>query len=301
MKGENTPQIPGTKGFPRIGFAGLGLLGAATASRFIDLGIQVTVWNRSAEKCAALDAKSANICTDLAELSAQSDWIFSCLSDDKAMFDVLALLLKADHTPQIHVSLTTASPGAVAVAAARTRAAGAAFLCCPVMGRPDIMLGGKAGFLLSGDKTAAHAVLPVLEWLGSNAYYLGEKPEAAAVMKLVVNCFIALNIGGLTEAVAGLERLGISGESLLQVLAAGPIGSPLIKLFGEKIVARDFDKAMFSLELADKDLGYFSDMISGFGDFALATAVGAYLNRGISAGHGNRDWAGLAAHLLEAH
>jgi 3-hydroxyisobutyrate dehydrogenase-like beta-hydroxyacid dehydrogenase len=288
-----------TSAMPPVGMIGLGALGSAIAERLITQGIALTVWNRSPQKITALIHKGATGSPTIEGLCQHSEWVLSCVSDDEAMQKVNAALCAAGHKPSVHLSFSSCSPKAVRQAAKQAQAQDICFINCPVLGRPDVVLAGMAGYLVAGKKTASKMVEPLLSKLGENHRYLGEKPEQSAVVKLVMNYFIALTIGGLTEAVSTLEQQGISFDIFLDIVDKSPASSRLIGLFGSLIAAQKFSPPLFDLRLAQKDINYFTDLTGNNPDLFLAAGIQQH----IIATKANSDapaldWAGLASHLL---
>lgn len=295
MKQERENTGASLKG---IGFAGLGLLGRALAERVAEQGYVVTTWNRTPGGYDGLAEKEIGIAGSFDGLCTACNWIFSCVSDDAAFAAINEHIMNASAKPDIHVSFSTCSPGAVRRTAERLGREGVPLLNCPVMGRPDIVRAGKAGFLLAGPEKAASMVMPVIDRLGANVHYLGSEQAHSSAMKLAINFLIACTIGGLTESVAALSRAGVSSDRLLEVIAGSALNSPVMQLFGEQLVDRTYDSVLFQLGLARKDIGYFKQLFENGNDPLMANALLQHMDRSEKATDKPLDWAGLASHLL---
>lgn len=288
---------------PKIGFAGLGALGGALVSRLAAQGIELAVWNRSPEKSRALASrelasKAIRVAPDLHDLVAQSDWLFSCVADDVAFDRINSKILACPQPPVFHVSFSSCSPDAVRVAAAKLGEHGVTLVNSPVMGRPDIVAAGKAGLLVSGPGHATNAVMPILDLLGMPPSYLGADAERSAIVKLAINYFVAVTIAGLSEAFAVLARQGLASELFLEVISKSPISSPILQLFGIEIINRGYDKILFDLRLARKDMGYFLASEPAVSGLFVADAVVKHMEKSLESAPEPIDWAGLAHHLF---
>lgn len=280
--------------YPRIGFIGMGMLGEALAEMILAETGLLSVWNRTREKCEAIEKKGAVIIENVHELLQISDWIFSCLTDDIAIQDVTKSMAENDVAGKIHISMTTASPNTVHDMTKIAQKAGVTFINCPVMGRPDIVRAGKAGFIIAGDQEKTQALMPLLQKIGTNVTYLGSEPKTAAVYKLAVNYYVATAIAGLSEAFTAIEDQDLSPKTLLDILLAGPAVSPIIKMFGTAILKPLETEGLFQIHLAHKDMTYFKDAVAGSQNLHLLTGIIAHCEQAIAQGHSDLDWSYFA-------
>lgn len=284
--------------YPRIGFIGMGMLGEALAEMILAEAGSLSVWNRTPEKCAAIEKKGAKIAKNIDTLIHASDWVFSCLSDDAAMHDITSALIESTASGKVHISMTTASPGAVHEAATRSQAADLIFINCPVMGRPDIIRACKAGFMLSGQLETTQLIISLLRRIGASASYLGNEPQISASYKLAVNYYIATVIAGLSEAFTTIENQGLKAKTLLDILLNGPAASPLIEMFGTAILTLPENEALFQTQLAHKDMTYFRDANNDPSNLHLLTGVLKHFETAITQGRNTSDWSYFARHSL---
>ena len=232
------------------------------------------------------------------ELCRHNTWVLSCVSDDGAMLQINRAIANCQNKPAIHISFSSCSPAAVREAAKLAGEQGVRFLNCPILGRPDVVLAGKAGYLVAGEASAATSVQPMLAILSGSFSNLGPVPEQSAIIKLAINYFIALTIGGLTEIISALEHNHSSTGDFLDVINKSPAGSPLISLFGGLITSRAFSPPLFDLQLAQKDIGYFGDLTGDKPDYFLSSAIADHMAATIKSHDQPIDWSGLASHLF---
>src|SRR5258706_8862518 len=129
-----------------IGVAGLGRMGAAMAARLIEVGHQVTVWNRSPGKAKSLVDSGAKTATSAAALASAVETIITCLTDAEAIdkvYDGPSGLLAGDITGKLVIEMSTVRPGVEIALAEKVRAKGAAFVECPVGGSTGPARPGK--------------------------------------------------------------------------------------------------------------------------------------------------------------
>ncbi|MGC4095071.1 MAG: NAD(P)-dependent oxidoreductase [Polyangiaceae bacterium] len=237
----------------RIGFIGLGIMGAGMAKNLVNKGFPTRVWNRSSARLAELGL--ASIAADSPRaLAEQSDVVVCCVSDPAAVERVVFAddgVLGAARSGFSYVECSTVSPALVMRTAAALAERGAAMLEAPVTGSRN---GADAGTLLfmTGGPAAVHAELePVLLAMGSRAIYCGETGQGA-LMKLVGNTLISFMLEGLCEGLTLANKGGLSTEKVLEVIAASGFASPYYAFKGGAIRERNFD-THFSIDLLVKD------------------------------------------------
>src|SRR5215831_7308634 len=173
----------------RIGVAGIGKMGAAIAQHLIEVGHQVTVWNRSAGKLKpAMDAGAAVAATP-AELAQRCEAVITILTDAAAIDSVYhgpSGLLSGDVGGRLFIEMSTVPPQTEVALADKVRAKGAAFVECPVGGSTGPARQGKLIGLMGAEPADAAHARPILEQLCRRLEHCGPV-GAGAVMKLTIN------------------------------------------------------------------------------------------------------------------
>lgn len=287
-----------TKAQPTMGFAGLGALGSALAEKIEQEGNLKAVWNRSPAACLPFENRGIIAAPDLPALSANCDWLFSCVADDEALLSISRAIAAAPKKPALHVSFATCSPAAVLEARACLADARVAFVNAPVMGRPDVVRAGQAGFLLAGPVESTDKLHAFLSQIGARVHDAGTSVETAAALKLAINYLIAATIGGLSEAFVALAGLDNGPGLLLDVISNSPLSSPLIQMFGNNILDHRFRPPLFDLEMAQKDIRYFTALSGPNTGGYIAEAVASHMERTRAQATTPIDWSGLAEHLF---
>lgn len=167
-----------------VGVIGTGAIGSAVARVLLGAGCPVLVWNRSPERAAGLVEAGATLVDSPAEIVARAELVIACLTDYRALDDVLDGVV-GDHAGAALVVLTTGSPAEATAAARRAAALGIRYIDGGVQYEPAA-LGTAAGTLLmSGSESGYRQHADVLRLLGT-VEYLGVDPAAASVWDLAL-------------------------------------------------------------------------------------------------------------------
>jgi 3-hydroxyisobutyrate dehydrogenase-like beta-hydroxyacid dehydrogenase len=240
----------------KIGFIGLGQMGAAMAANLLKAGHEVAVYNRTASKAEALVRLGAQ-----AQLSVEAvcaaDAVITMLSDDDALEDivfgkggVLASLKKG----AAHISSSTISVALSKRLAAAHATAGQHYLAAPVFGRPDAAANGKLFVVVGGAAEQVETYMPLFRVMGPRTFVMSAKPEDANLVKLSGNFLIAVVIESLGEALALIGKGGLDQQQYIDLLTSTLFDAPVYKTYGRLIVERRFKPAGFAAPLGQKDI-----------------------------------------------
>lgn len=271
---------------PRIAFLGTGLLGAAFAEAACGRGDTVTVWNRTASKADALTPFGASVAATPADAVRDAERVHLVLQDDASVEEVVAALRPGLAPHAIIIDHTTTQPAMTAARAERYQAEGVRYLHCPVFIGPAAARAGEGIIMVSGPEALYQSVRPALEQQATRIEYFGERPDLAAVYKLIGNGMLLSITGVVSDAFAIGAAAGVSAQDTLKLLDFfNPAG--VIAGRGRKMAARDYT-ASFELTMARKDIRL---MIETAGALPLATLPGlaARMDALITAGHGAED------------
>lgn len=236
----------------RIGFLGLGTMGAGMARRLLETGHDVLVWNRSTGPAAALAEAGAAVADSPDEALACAVSI-SMLANDEAATSVLGE--SSITRGATHINMATISPSLASRLVSRFEAEGAAYLASPVLGRPPVAAAGKLSILSAGARETFDEVQPILEHLGQRIWYLGPEPAQANAVKAAVNYNIIHAMHALGESIAMVERQGVDPGLFVEMLTSSLFGSVVYEGYGREIVEQAYKPAGFTMELGRKDLG----------------------------------------------
>jgi 3-hydroxyisobutyrate dehydrogenase-like beta-hydroxyacid dehydrogenase len=241
----------------RIGFIGLGNMGAPIAANLVRAGHEVVVWNRSAAKARPLQDAGAVLAESPKGAAGGADVVFTMLADDSALDAVMSGengLLAGLRSAALHVSLSTIAVATADRIAATHRSLAQHFLCAPVFGRPAAAAAAKLFVAAAGDLADFQTATPLLNAMSQRVFYVGEKPSAANLVKLCGNFMILSAIESLGEAMVLAEKGGISKHLLLEVLMGSLFDSPIYRVYGPILEEEKFKPAGFAAPLALKDM-----------------------------------------------
>ena len=239
-----------------IGFIGMGNMGSAIALNLIKAGHAVSVWNRSANKTSRLVAAGAKTAATPAEAAFGQVVVFSMLSNDEAVEQVVfgPEGILASPTRPIHVSMSTISLAlAERLTAAHAEAEGF-YVSAPVFGRPAAAETGKLFVVAAGPAEALSVCAPLFDAIGQRTFVVGDAPKSANLIKLCGNYMIMATIESLAEAMTLAVKNGVEKATLLEVLTNTLFNAPVFKTYGEILLGERFEPAGFAAPLGLKDM-----------------------------------------------
>ena len=271
-----------------VSILGAGLLGAGMVANLRARGVEVRVWNRSPEKLAPLAALGAVVATSPAEAAQGADRVHLVLSADDAVDAVIAALRPslAEGTPVLDHS--TNLPERVAARYAALRAEGVRYLHCPVFMGPSNARSGTGLMLAAGPASEVAELEPALLAMTGRLWHVGERPDLAAVYKLLGNGLLIGITGvlGDTLRIGSAQGLDAAGVAVL-FEHFNPAG--MLPFAIQRIARAGEDPTSFALEMARKDVRLMMET-AGEGTIVLP-ALAAAMDAAIEAGGGNADYA----------
>jgi 3-hydroxyisobutyrate dehydrogenase-like beta-hydroxyacid dehydrogenase len=241
----------------KVGFLGLGQMGAAIAANILKAGHDLQVWNRSPEKAEPLVGDGATLARTPREAAEGRDIVITMLADDAALEQVLSGddgLIAGLGANALHVSMSTIAVATADAIAARHASRGQRFMSAPVFGRPEAAAAAKLFVLAGGGAAEVERARPILEAIGQRVFEVGERPSAANLVKLCGNFSIMAAIETLGEAMALAEKGGVGKAKLLEVLTGTLFDAPVYRTYGQILVNESFRPAGFAAPLGLKDL-----------------------------------------------
>jgi 3-hydroxyisobutyrate dehydrogenase-like beta-hydroxyacid dehydrogenase len=241
----------------KVGFIGLGRMGAGMAANLLKAGHEVTVYNRTRAKADALVAKGGRVAIDIAD-ACKSDAVFTMLANDEAAEDVTLApggIRECLAPGAIHISSSTISISLSERLARAHAESGQRYIAAPVFGRPDLAEAGNLFVIAAGAPDAVATTAPLLDAIGQRTFVVSETPKAANLVKLSGNFLIASVIEALGEALALLGKGGVDKRAFLDILTSTLFGGPVYKTYGALIADEKFEPAGFAAPLGYKDIG----------------------------------------------
>jgi 3-hydroxyisobutyrate dehydrogenase len=244
----------------QIGIAGLGKMGSAIAQRLIEVGHDLTVWNRSLEKARPLANAGAKVAANPADVACNAQTVITILTDAAAIDAVYGAppgLLAGDVTGKLFIEMSTVAPATERALAEKVRAKDAALVECPVGGTTGPARQGKLIGLMGGEPADVERARPILEHLCRRLEHCGPV-GAGAVMKLTINMPLMIYWQALGEALALCRPLGLDPARLMELLADTSGGPNVLKVRGPAVATMlkggDIGPVTFDIDSALKDL-----------------------------------------------
>ena len=280
----------------RIGFVGLGTMGASMAANLLRAGAPLTVWNRTAGRAAALVEQGAREAASPAEVAAGSDVVVICVSDTP---DVEAVLFGpggiADgvRSNSLVVDCSTISPGATRDFGRRLGEKGVGMVDAPVSGGSEgARLGALTVFVGGSERDVARA-RPVLEAIGKTITRMGELGSGQAA-KAVNQVIIGGAYLGLAEGIVLGMRAGLDPRQLVEALSGGAAQSWTLTNRAGRMIEDEYPLG-FRLALHRKDLGIALELARHLDLRLPVAALTASIEDELMAGgHGDEDMSVLA-------
>lgn len=239
----------------RIGFLGLGIMGAPMVGHLLGAGFSVsTATNRTPPRTELLD-RGLVVLGNAREVAAAADVIITMLPDTPQVGEVLfgeSGVIGGLAPGKLVIDMSSISPIATRDYAARINQTGCDFLDAPVSGGE---VGAKAASLtimVGGSEKAFERARPIFEKLGKNVTRIGEN-GAGQTAKVANQIVVALTIEAVAEALLFASKAGVDPAKVRQALMGGLASSRILEVHGERMIKRTFDPG-FRIELHQKDL-----------------------------------------------
>jgi 2-hydroxy-3-oxopropionate reductase len=238
----------------KLGFIGIGIMGAPMAGHLLDAGHEVAVNDLSAIPQELLD-KGAQVVSSAKEAAETGDVVIIMVPDTP---DVETVLFGENGVAEglsagkIVVDMSSISPVETKLFAEKINALGCKYLDAPVSGGE---VGAKAGTLtimVGGDPQIFDKIKPLFELMGQNITLVGGNGDGQTC-KVANQIIVALNIEAVGEALLFASKAGADPAKVREALMGGFASSKILEIHGERMIKRTFDPG-FRIELHQKDL-----------------------------------------------
>lgn len=279
----------------RVGFAGLGRMGQHMARNLVRAGHDVTLWNRSTDKAAALAAETgASVAGTPAGLTESADVIVTMLADDSSSeavhFGDDGLFARPGDI--VFLEMGTMSPAHIARLYAEAPK-GCRVIDAPVSGATQAAEAGQLLIMAGCSDAGAAPVRPVLDAMGKGVICLGST-GAGAVMKLAVNSLLHAINQSFAEAMTLAEAAGIASERAFDVIEASAAAAPMLSYRRPLYLDEAAHDVTFTVALAAKDMRVTTDLARRLGvAMPQADVTLARLQEAEARGYGARDMAAM--------
>lgn len=286
---------------PRVGFCGLGTMGAAMAANVARAGFGLTVWNRTpgrAEEPVSVGAVEAET---PAAVAVAADIVIICVSDTP---DVEAVLfaeqgLAAGLTPgALVIDCSTIAPAATREFGSRLAVGGVALVDAPVSGGSEGAQNGTLSIMVGGSEPDVERAMPVLAAMGASITHMG--PLGSGQVTKAVNQVILSGVYlGVAEGLVLAMKSGLDARQVVEALAGGAAGSWVLQNRSGRMIDDEYPLG-FRLALHQKDLAIALEQAREVGAALPVSALAAQIEAALVArGHGDDDNSALARAIRE--
>jgi 3-hydroxyisobutyrate dehydrogenase len=280
----------------RVGFLGLGTMGAAMAANLARAGFAVMAWNRSPNRAPELDALGVTRAATPAEVARGTESLVVCVSDTP---DVEAVLFGTDgvaegtRAGQLVIDCSTISPSATRDFAARLGAHGVALVDAPVSGGSEGAQKATLTIFCGGEASPVERARPILAAMGKTITHVGPSGSGQAV-KAVNQVILAGTYLGVAEGIVLAMKAGLDVGQVVEALGGGAAQSWVLANRSGRMIGNDYPLG-FKVALHRKDLGIALDLAREMGaELPVAELAADFETDLVAGGHAEDDMSALA-------
>ncbi|MFC3531994.1 NAD(P)-dependent oxidoreductase [Vogesella facilis] len=280
----------------KVGYIGLGIMGAPCVRNLLAAGHEVTVWARRRDAAQALLDAGAQWADSPAKLAANVELVVTNVADT---VDVEQLLLGDNGVAQgaapglVCVDMSTISPLGARDIAARLAAQGIDFLDCPVSGGEVGAINGTLTIMVGGQATALEKARPALAAMGKTITHIGDS-GAGQVAKACNQIAVGVGIAAVAEVMKLAKACGVDPAPVREALLGGFAASRVLDVHGQRMIDDNFAPG-FKAKLHLKDMGIVLDTAQSLGiKLPEAERVAGLIGELVADGEGELDSSAIA-------
>ena len=266
----------------KIGIVGTGILGEAVGLHLLDVGYEVTVFNRTKDKTKKLKIKGATVVDSPRQVAENSELIITVVKDAYAVNDIIfgdSGIILGKHDCMCIADMSTVNPNSTKDISQKVTAQGVDYIEIPVMGGPNVAIDGKLVVMVSGNEDVFERYKDVLEKIGEQTFYLGDTGTAHSI-KLAMNLQIAMLALSLSEGIILTKNAGFDPEVFLKILNS------------------TYFKPTFTLANLKKDLDTINDTADSINtELPMAKIARKVYEEAINEGFSEIDYTGIIAYI----
>ncbi len=285
----------------RIGFLGLGTMGAAMAANLAGAGFAVTAWNRTPGRAAELEDLGVARADSPADVARATDAIVVCVSDTPDVESVLfgaGGLAEGARDGQLVIDCSTISPSATRDFASRLASRGVSLVDAPVSGGSEGAQKATLTIFCGGEAADVERARPILTAMGKTITHVGPSGAGQAV-KAVNQVILAGTYLGVAEGIVLAIKAGLDVGQVVEALGGGAAQSWVLANRSERMRVNDYPLG-FKVALHRKDLGIALDLAHQMGaELPVAELAADFETDLVAKGHDADDMSALARVIRE--
>lgn len=279
----------------RIGFIGLGIMGAGMASNLVAKGHDVVVWNRTASRMEPLVVAGASAVTSPAEVGRLCPVVMICVSDTPDVDAILRSdegLLAGLSSGSLVIDHSTINPDATVEFAEEVAAVGGSWIDAPVSGGSEGAANGTLSIMVGGSDRDVDRARSYMDAFGTTITHVGPVGSGQQV-KIVNQILVVVTQLAVSEALLFAQAAGLDLDATLGAVKGGAAGSWMLANRGPQMIERDW-RPGFTIDLQQKDLRLALEAADSVGSPIPATALAFQLYRALQ----NEGLGGEGNHAL---
>lgn len=246
---------------PRIGFIGLGNVGASLAGNLLRSGVDLTVRDLNPERASAFLSQGAKFAQSPREMAEQVDIVITCLPSPAATAAVMQGpdgILAGLTAGKVWLEMSTTDESEVKRLALLVQEKGSATMDCPVSGGCHRAATGNISIFAGGSRDTFERVLPVLSILGRQILHTGPL-GSASVLKVMTNYLCTVHLVALTEALTTMKVVGLDMNTVYEAIRISS-GNSFVHETESQVILNGSRDISFTMDLVIKDVGLFDEI-----------------------------------------
>ena len=285
----------------KIGVVGTGMLGEAVGLHLLDVGYEVTIFNRTKEKMKNLKEKGASIAESPKQVAENSDLVITIVKDADAVKEVIfgnSGIIFGKHDGMCIADMSTVNPNSTREISKQVIEDGIDYLEIPVMGGPNVAIDGKLVMMASGKKEVFEKFKTVFDSIAEQSFYLGGTGTAHSI-KLAMNLQIAMLALSLSEGITLTKKAGFDPEIFLKILNSTYFKTGMSEGKAHQMISESIEPT-FTLANLKKDLDTINDAADSFNaELPMAKIARKIYADATEAGFGDIDYTGIISYIKE--
>ena len=283
----------------KIGIIGTGMLGEAVGLHLLDVGYEITVFNRTKEKTENLKKNGAIVVESPKHVAENSDLVIIVVKDADAVNNIVfgnSGLMGGIHDGMCIADMSTVNPNSTKEISEKVTQTGIDYLEIPVMGGPNVAIKGKLVLMASGEKIIFEKFKKVFDSIAEQSFYLGNTGTAHSI-KLAMNLQISMLALSLSEGITLTEKAGFDPEIFLKVLNSTYFKTGMSEGKAYKMIKENYEPT-FTLSNLKKDLDTINDAADSCNvELPMAKLARKVYSDAKNAGLGEMDYTGIIEYI----
>ena len=285
----------------KIGIIGTGMLGEAVGLHLLDVGYEITVFNRTKEKTENLKKNGAIVVESPKHVAENSDLVIIVVKDADAVNNIVfgnSGLMGGMHDGMCIADMSTVNPNSTKEISEKVTETGIDYLEIPVMGGPNVAIKGKLVLMASGEKIIFEKFKKVFDTIAEQSFYLGNTGTAHSI-KLAMNLQISMLALSLSEGITLTKKAGFDPEIFLKILNSTYFKTGMSEGKAYKMIKEKYEPT-FTLKNLKKDLDTINDAADSCNvELPMAKLARKIYSDAKDAGFGDIDYTGIIAHIAK--